>query len=92
MMLPEATNEIQYLDLDLIESDTNSSPRTPNYDMVAKPPSNSPAADNHSMRGGSQGSTASNNCSTVYKTVDFIKTQAFNKLRLNLEESHRNTQ
>lgn len=101
VVLPEATDEIQYLDLDL-ESDTNSSPRTPNFvalvgSSVDVRPSPSPkdgsVLGQNPVSGSPSLATAvsSSSCSTVYKTVDFVRTSAFNKLRLNLED-HRSNQ
>ena len=60
-------DEIQYLDLDLIDSDSSlQSPKSPERGHHHQ---NHPPAS-----------------STVYKTVDFIKTEAFNRTRLTVEE------
>lgn len=68
--LPEATDEIQYLDLDL-DSD-NSSPRTPNQDSFGHSKANSSmSVSNHS-----------NTNSVVYKTLDFVKTKALEELNI----------
>jgi hypothetical protein len=88
---PEGS-EIQYLDLDL-DSDSNSNPRTPN---AVETISNKSGG---SSVGGTMGkesvhvvvaasSPGHSSASTVYKTVDFVKTEALNKLRLN-QEAHR---
>lgn len=78
--------EIQYLDLDLeLQSDSNSqSPRTPNE--VHHQRSSSTLSNRESLSGNGQPSSGS----TVYKTVDFLKTEAFNKMRQNVE-TYRNS-
>ena len=87
--------ELQYLDLDLIESD-HSSPRTPT--SVAIEPNNPSIASNikHAVIAHKERSPSSTNVtssvapskSTVYKTVDFIKTEALNKLRHTLDQGN----
>lgn len=107
--IPEGTEELNYLDLDLVDSD-NSSPRTPNMDTVVAPKTsssprkevvhhhlgnNGPSIPSSSSLNSSlnhpvpQPSSHSIPRSTVYKTVDFIKTDALNKLRHNIQEGHR---
>jgi hypothetical protein len=92
VILPEATDEIQYLDLDL-ESDTNSSPRTPSFVTVltekASPSTPKDSTTTVTASGHVIVASPSNNSSTVYKTVDFVKTSALNKLRLDPELSAR---
>ncbi|XP_054163070.1 GRB2-associated-binding protein 1-like [Oppia nitens] len=84
-------SEIQYLDLDL-ESDTNSqSPRTPNEHNHQRSSSTLSNKELTTSASHNQSTSASSLDSTVYKTVDFLKTQEFNKLRLNME-SFRNCQ
>lgn len=89
--------ELQYLDLDLIDSD-HSSPRTPT--SVPIEPSNSSSASNikHTVTTHKERSPGGINVaatitpslakSTVYKTVDFIKTEALNKLRHTLDQGN----
>ncbi|KAI1286998.1 hypothetical protein HDE_10498 [Halotydeus destructor] len=88
--LPEATKEIQYLDLDL-DSDTNSSPRTPNLETASMKTSLSRENGHHHHHHGSSLTlppACLDDCSTVYKTVDFIKTQAFNQIRQKREKEN----
>ena len=98
-VLPEGP-ELQYLDLDL-DSD-NSSPRTPNLvaadhqnscstlkDAAPYVPPNIVLTSSSSLPTSSPSSSSQ---STVYKTVDFIKTDALNTLRSKVEEEHRNPQ
>jgi hypothetical protein len=75
-VLPEATDEIQYLDL-CLDSD-NSSPRTPNMDIV-----NSKSA---SMGNHRDAIPLKSPSPTVYKTLDFVKIEALKNLK---EENHR---
>ncbi|CAG2108089.1 unnamed protein product [Medioppia subpectinata] len=85
---PFEGSEIQYLDLDL-ESDTNSqSPRTPNEHNHQR--SGSTLSNKELSLNASQSQAANPSGSTVYKTVDFVKTSAFNKMRVN-QESYRNS-
>ena len=85
---PYDGSEIQYLDLDL-DSDSNSqSPRTPNEHIHQR--SGSTISNKELSTNTSQTPTLSS-ASTVYKTVDFLKTEAFNKMRLNVE-NYRNSQ
>ena len=86
---PIDSTGLTYLDLDL-ESETNSSsPCTQNHnDNLHKSYiQNSKENDNNVDVLNSNGSE-----SNVYKTIDFVKTEAFNKLRIGLEESHRSSQ
>ena len=91
--------ELQYLDLDL-DSD-NSSPRTPNLVAVDHQTSASALKESqvHVTPNAAVTSTStlpsgslSASKSTVYKTVDFVKTDALNTLRHKVEEGHRNPQ
>lgn len=91
--------ELQYLDLDL-DSD-NSSPRTPNSVSADHQTSASTVRESQvyvppitivtsssTLPSGSPSASKS----TVYKTVDFVKTDALNTLRHKVEEGHRNPQ
>lgn len=87
--------------MDLIESD-HSSPRTPNLVLIepSNPSSNSannkqastaPVLKERSPANVPSTSLPPSNCSkvqTVYKTVDFIKTEALNKLRHTLDQGN----
>ncbi|CAM6001730.1 unnamed protein product [Sphagnum balticum] len=99
-------DEIQYLDLDL-DSDSNSqSPRTPNDAHQHVPIAHQRSGSNistttHSKESPAYGNTQapvqatlpSGLVSTVYKKVDFLKTEAFNKMRQhNTLETYRNSQ
>lgn len=85
--------ELQYLDLDL-DSD-NSSPRTPHSIpestcVVREQQVHVTPTSGHLSSSTLPSSSPSK--STVYKTVDFVKTDALNTLRNKLEEEHRNQQ
>jgi len=81
--------EIQYLDLDL-DSDSNSqSPRTPNEHNHQR--SNSTLSNKELSTNNGQTQAPVSSGSTVYKTVDFLKTEALNKMRLDFE-TYRNSQ
>lgn len=85
---PHDSSEIQYLDLDL-DSDTQSqSPRTPNEHIHQRSGS---TLSNKELSTNTNPTSVASSGSTVYKTVDFLKTEAFNKTRLNLE-NYRNSQ
>lgn len=90
--LPEASSEIQYLDLAL-DSDASSSPRTPNHDVDVDHRHNVKLGKD-SLPTVSLPPPSSNSFSSVYKTIDFVKTKAFNKTRMgrNLEEINRNSE
>lgn len=86
---PIDSNGLTYLDLDL-ESETHSfSPRTPNHnDNKHKSHFQSSKENDNTVDAFNSNMPESN----VYKTIDFVKTEAFNKLRIGLEESHRSSQ
>jgi hypothetical protein len=74
----EEIQEIQYLDLDHLESDSSlQSPKSPERGVLMHHHHTLP--HHHSHHSHHQAS------STVYKTVDFIKTEAFNRTRLKVE-------
>lgn len=77
---PSQEEEIQYLDLDL-DNESDNSKST----LFGQTKDNS-----SSSRFDCSGSLAPSvrESSTVYKTVDFVKTEAFNKLRSNLDRGH----
>ncbi|RWS30878.1 GRB2-associated-binding protein 2-like isoform X3 [Leptotrombidium deliense] len=84
---PSECGEIQYLDLSL-DTDNHSPTLRHGNGAENHKSSLSLSKDNES----SVSALASDTGSTVYKTVDFLKTKAFNELRLNWSESHRSTQ
>jgi len=73
-------DEIQYLDLDLESDSSLQSPKSPERGVLMHSHHHTlPHHHHHSHHSHHQAS------STVYKTVDFIKTEAFNRTRLKVE-------
>lgn len=85
--------EIQYLDLDL-DSDSNSqSPRTPNEHIHQRSNSTPSNRESLNMNGLTpQNSVIMTGASTVYMPVDFVKTEALNKIIRQKAETYRNSQ
>ncbi|RWS14222.1 Grb2 associated binder (Gab)-like protein [Dinothrombium tinctorium] len=85
---PAECGEIQYLDLSLDSDNTSPAVRLGSGSDTHK----SLQSLTKESTENSVAAAGPDSGSTVYKTVDFLKTKAFNKLRLNLEESHRSSQ
>ncbi|RXG50941.1 GRB2-associated-binding protein 2 [Armadillidium vulgare] len=82
MVQRRSSNEIQYLDLDL-DSQTQA--------IASSPKISSSSGGTSAAAGKASGMSkiAPAEASVVYKKVDFVKTEAFNKMRQNVEEGYR---
>ncbi|CAL4065003.1 unnamed protein product [Meganyctiphanes norvegica] len=76
----EEKAEIQYLDLDIADFPAHQSPK-----MLKPPQSKVPI-------GAAAAPQPSSESSVVYKLVDFVKTDAFNKTRRDVDNTYRNNQ